>query len=80
MHPTFIHGNWTCTNPLPEYNIPGEICLQKILRKYQKCKTNLNMFNKDLTKRNADISVRICRDQIREDEDIAVASVEIYVL
>ena len=79
VHPTFVDGDWTCTNPWPECYVPGEICLQKILGKSQKCKENLNMFNKDLMKRNADISVRICRDQIREDEDIAVASVEIYV-
>ena len=77
--PQFVHDDYTCANAWPNCNVPGEICLQVIIGESQKCRANLDMFKKDLTNRNADISVRICRDQGRDDEDITLTSMEIYV-
>ena len=50
-----------------------------VLWESQKCGTNENMFERTIEPTASNITVRICRDQDRSDEDLALLILDLYV-
>ena len=46
---------------------------------YQQCQRKSSWFQSHLSPMTADIEVRICRDQDRHDEDLAITNLELYI-
>ncbi len=77
MKPDTIGSNYTCDKP-PSCNI-GVFCTTHLWES-QKCANSSPWFLRTLDHpTSADIKVRICRDQDRDDEDVAISKLELYV-
>ena len=50
-----------------------------LLWKFQKCNTMSNWFHRILPITNSDITIQVCQDQSLDDEEIAIAEIEIYI-
>jgi len=50
-----------------------------LLRDFQQCNTNSHWSHKTLLPTTTHITVRICRDQHRNDEDLGLKTLEIYI-
>ena len=72
--PSFIKDDFTCGGRDGEVGHP-----QEYLWVSQQCDTNSTWFYKELPPTTADISVRVCRDQARSDEDLALTVLELYI-
>ena len=70
--PTIIGEDYTCdgAQARQHYNL---------LWVSQQCRRNSSWFYKVLSPTTSDIKVRICRDQYRADEDLAIKSLELYI-
>ena len=53
---------------------------EELVWENQQCGRNSNWFFRNLTSSTADILVRICRDQDRADEDLAITILELYIM
>ena len=51
----------------------------KVLWDSQKCGTNETMFKRTIKQTTSNVTVRICRDQDRNDEDLAICILDLYV-
>ena len=51
----------------------------KVLWDSQKCGTNETMFKRTIKQTTSNVTVRICRDQDRNDEDLALYILDLYV-
>jgi len=75
--PTFIGERYICdgiTHPQS-----GSGGYNNFLWKHQQCERNSSWFVSDLNHTTANIEVKICRDQNRTDEDLAMTSLELYI-
>ena len=72
--PSFIRDDFTCGGREGIVAHPPEYLWES-----QKCDTNSTWFYKELPPTTADISVRVCRDQARSDEDLALTVLELYI-
>ena len=72
--PSFIRDDFTCGGHKGDLDHPPEYLWES-----QQCGTNSTWFYKELTPTTADITVRICRDQGRHDEDLALTVLELYI-
>ncbi len=57
----------------------GVFC-KTLLFSSQRCGSTLQMFHKNVEPSNNDLKVRVCRDQSRADEDIAIKTIDLYIL
>ena len=71
--PTIISHDYTCDG------IRGERNVNELLWASQQCGRNSAWFYKVLSPTTTDIKVRICRDQVRTDEDLAIKILELYI-
>ncbi len=77
MKPDTIGSNYTCDKP-PSCDI-GVFCTTHLWES-QKCANSFPWFLRTLDHPTAaDIKVRVCRDQDRQDEDLAISTLELYV-
>ena len=53
---------------------------EELVWENQQCGGNSSWFFRNLTSSTADILLRICRDQDRADEDLAITNLELYVM
>ena len=75
--PSFIGNNFAC-DMSPYY--PLETLCEPLLWKSQQYGTNVSSWLKELLfPLVSDIEVRVCRDQMRFDEDLAITTLEFYV-
>ena len=72
--PTIIGEDYTCDGVQAAENDYYEL-----LWASQQCGGNATWFHKILPPTTTDIKVRICRDQNREDEDLAIKTLELYI-
>ena len=72
--PTNINQDYTCDGV--EAQIPDN---NELLWASQQCGSNSTWFFKMLPPISTDIKVRICRDQNRGDEDLAIKTLELYI-
>ena len=72
--PTIIGEDYTCDGVQAAENDYYEL-----LWPSQLCGKNATWFHKILPPTTTDIKVRICRDQNREDEDLAIKTLELYI-
>ena len=72
--PSFIRNDFTCGGRIGKLGHPPEYLWES-----QQCDTNSTWFYKELPPTTADISVRVCRDQARYDEDLALTVLELYI-
>ena len=73
--PTIIGQDYTCDGVEASESVYNEL-----LWASQQCGKNSTWFYKVLPPTTTDIKVRICRDQFREDEDLAIKKLELYIL
>ena len=71
--PTIIGQDYTCGG------IPRSIRYVGILWASQQCGRNFTWFYKVLSPQTSDIKVRICRDENRRNEDLALNTLELYI-
>ena len=72
--PTIIDQDYTCDGVQAAENDYYEL-----LWPSQQCGKNATRFHKILSPTTTDIKVRICRDQMRGDEDLAIKTLELYI-
>ena len=72
--PSFIRDDFTCGGREGKLKYPPEYLWES-----QQCGTSSTWFYKELPPTTADISVRVCRDQARSDEDLALTVLELYI-
>ena len=72
--PSFIRNDFTCGGRKGDLDHPPEYLWES-----QQCSTSSMWFYKELMPTTAEISVRICRDQARSDEDLALTVLELYI-
>ena len=72
--PSFIRNDFTCGGREGDLDHPPEYLWES-----QQCNTSSMWFYKELMPTTAEISVRICRDQARSDEDLALTVLELYI-
>ena len=72
--PTIIGQDYTCGGVQAAENDYYEF-----LWPSQQCGKNATWFHKILSPTTTDIKVRICRDQMRGDEDLAIKTLELYI-
>ena len=78
--PSFVGQHWTCTNPGPRCLKPQRFCDSPILWGSQQCGASVDWFNHmSMTDHYGNVQVKICRDQSRTNEDVALKAMEIYV-
>ena len=70
--PTIIGQDYTCDGVA----VSGDY--SKLLWASQQCRRNSTWFYKTLPPTTTDIKVRICRDENRMDEDLAIKTLELY--
>ena len=71
--PTIIRQDYTCDG------VRDKRYINEILWASQQCGRNSTWFYKVLCPTTTDIKVRICRDQVRTDEDLAIKILELYI-
>ena len=71
--PVFINEDYTCGG------IEAALEPYQEIWESQQCHRNSTWFFRSLPPSTADIEVRVCRDQARADEDLAIASLELYI-
>ena len=59
--------------------ISNDMFNTNLLWKFQKCNTMSNWFHRILPSTNSDITIQVCQDQSLDDEEIAIAEIEIYI-
>ena len=75
--PTFVGNGFACVASL--HCVMQELC-GSLLWKSQQYGRNVSSWFKELPfPLVSDIEVRVCRDQMRSDEDLAIAALELYV-
>ena len=78
--PSFINNDWTCDEVIP---CAMRMLCMPLLWSSQHCGTpDSSWFYKTVpntTTTTTDIEVRICRDQQRSDEDLAIKTLELYI-
>ena len=72
--PTIIDQDYTCDGVQAAENDYYEL-----LWPSQQCGKNATRFHKILSPTTTDIKVRICHDQMRGDEDLAIKTLELYI-
>ncbi len=79
MKPKAVGSNYTCDEPSPSCSA-GEFCTTHLWES-QKCgNPSSPWFLRTLDHPTAaNISVKVCRDQDRQDEDLAISTLELYV-
>ena len=75
--PSFINNDWTCDKGT---SCTGTFCMP-LLWSSQRCGTpDFSWFFKTVPNTTTtDIEVRVCRDQQRSDEDLAIKTLELYI-
>ena len=73
MPPSFVNEEYTCGG------IEARHSYQQLIWESQQCQRNSTWFFRSLPPSTADIEVRVCRDQVRADEDLAITSLELYI-
>ena len=71
--PTNIHQYYTCDG------VEAAMQYDVLLWMSQQCGKDSTWFYRSLASISKDIRVRICRDQYRDDEDLAVKTLQLYV-
>ena len=75
--PTFVSSNLACETP--PHCAERELC-GPLLWRSQQYGRNVSSWFKELSFPHvSDIEVRVCRDQMRSDEDLAITALELYV-
>ena len=80
--PTFVpKDKFICTHGKYGCYQQGLFCTKYFLWGGQQCGSPIrrNWFNNEVPRTTADVNIRVCRDQDREHEDIALRSMTIYV-
>ena len=78
--PRFVNGHWGCTRVDQVCFDFNRFCDRNILWEYPRHDdSNSHWFNRDSLSSLNNIKVKVCRDQIRYDEDIALKEIELYI-
>ena len=76
--PSFIDSDFTCDDNNPICS--GEMLCGSILWNTNKCGKTTPVFYKQLSNNiTTDINVKVCRNEARNNEDIAVTSIDLYI-
>ena len=76
--PTFVGNDLAC-EAFPQHCSVKELC-GPLLWQSQQYGRNVSSWFKELPFPHvSDIEVRVCRDQMRSDEDLAITTLELYV-
>ena len=76
--PSFIGDDWTCDDNSPKCS-EGVLC-GSVLWNTNECGETTSFFYKQLSNNiTTDINVKVCRDEPRNNEDIAITIIELYV-
>ena len=74
--PAFIGDKYICDGIVYDESVTN---LYTFLWQYQQCQRTSFWFQSHLFPMTADIEVRICRDQERHDENLAITKLELYI-
>ena len=77
--PMFIGSHYTCDG-LTGADVMKMKPYQQQIWEHQQCGRNSTWFVRNLNSSTTDILVRVCRDQGRADEDLAIKNLELYVM
>jgi len=76
--PQFVGTHWGCTDVGICHKI-GKFCHEHILWVNPRHDSNRQWFNRESLQGASNITVRVCRDQNPDDEDIALKEIELYI-
>ena len=75
----FLSTDWACSRAKSCQFRNGKFCNIELFSS-QQCGTTLSMFHKDVKPSKSNLKVRVCRNQARTDEDIALKTIELYII